>query len=108
MCYLLGRAPVAALLVAMLLHSPALLGASEVETDRQALLRMHQEVLQAHRNNDLDSWMQGEADDYVMVNRGSISTPDKETRRERLAPYLNSTTFTEYRDLVEPMVHLSR
>ena len=107
MCCLLGRTPVTLLLVAMLLLGPAVLCASDQETDRQTLLRLHQEVLQAHRNNDLDTWMESETDDYVMVNRGSISTPDKAARRERLAPYLNSTTFAEYRDLVEPIVHLS-
>jgi hypothetical protein len=42
------------------------------EADQQELLLLHEAVLAAHRDNDLDSWMQDESDDYVMVSRGEI------------------------------------
>lgn len=77
------------------------------DTDRAELLRLHATVLEAHRNNDLDAWMQTETDDYVMVNRGDILMPDKAARRERLGPYPDSTTFTIYEDLVPPIVRIS-
>jgi ketosteroid isomerase-like protein len=77
------------------------------EADQQELLRLHEAVLAAHRDNDLDSWMQDESDDYVMVSRGEIQFPDKKERRAQLGPYLDSTTFHEYADLVEPQVQVS-
>jgi hypothetical protein len=77
------------------------------ESERQTLLRLHQGILDAHRHNDLDAWMDTESDDYVMVSQGEVHTPDKVSRRERLAPYLANTTFRTYEDLVPPIVRIS-
>ena len=106
---LLGLAIAAAFLSATAVLSIAedKVDTTHIENDRQALLHMHETVLAAHRNNDLDSWMQDETDTYVMVNRGEVLHPDKDARRARLGPYLNSTTFHKYADLIEPQVRLS-
>ena len=85
------------------LHSPLTPGPD----DRQLLLQMHRDVLRFHVENDLDSWMARESEDYVSANRGEISRPSIAERRARLQPYLDATTFTEYRDLVEPVVRVS-
>jgi uncharacterized glyoxalase superfamily protein PhnB len=85
------------------LHSPL----TTKPDGRQLLLQMHRDVLRFHLQNDLDSWMANESEDYISANRGEISRPSIAERRARLQPYLDATTFTEYRDLVEPEVRIS-
>ena len=85
------------------LHSPL----SDEPEDEQVLLQLHRDVLRYHMEGDLESWMAGESEDYVSANRGEISRPSVEDRRARLEPYLTATTFTKYRDVVEPVVRVS-
>jgi predicted enzyme related to lactoylglutathione lyase len=75
--------------------------------DRQVLLQMHRDVFRFHLENDLDSWMADESEDYIDANRGEISRPSIAERRAQLQPYLAATSFTDYRDLVEPEVRVS-
>jgi len=114
-----GRVPCRPTFVVLLLLLPWYLGDPSVTTaeqttddgrnaaDRQELLRLHEAVLAAHRNHDVDSWLRDESDHYVVVNRGEIDYPDLEARRALLGPYLQNTIFQEYVDIVEPVVRLS-
>jgi hypothetical protein len=85
---------------------------SEVPTshpsDEQRLLELHQAGLSAHLKGDVDALLAGQADDFVLVNRGEISSPTKEQRRGVLGPYLAGTKFDIYRDIVPPIVKVSR
>lgn len=85
------------------LHSPIL----PAQPDEDVLLGLHRDVLRSHLESDLESWMASESQDYLSVNRGQLQSPSLEERRARLGPYLASTTFSEYRDLVEPVVRVS-
>jgi hypothetical protein len=76
-------------------------------SDRDELLRLHEEVLRAHRESNVDLLLADEPDDYVVANRGEITKPDRKARREMLGPYLKSTKFTTYRDKVPPIVEVS-
>ena len=76
-------------------------------TDKEILLEMHQKVIQAHLDADVDGWLEMETAEYISANRGVISYPTKEARRAGRTPYLQATTFTEYRDMVEPVVKIS-
>jgi hypothetical protein len=71
------------------------------------LLALHQVVLDAHAASDVELLLRDESDDYVVANRGEITTPDKAARRARLGAYLGSTRFTVYRDEVAPVVRVS-
>ena len=75
--------------------------------DATEILRLHKNILRAHMEGDLESWMAQAAEDYVVVSRGMVSFPTKEERAARLGPYLESTTFTEYGDVIEPVVKVS-
>jgi hypothetical protein len=75
--------------------------------DEDVIIRLHEDLLRAHLENDLESWLAAESEDYIMVNRGEISYPTKKERAARLQPYLDRTTFTEYRDLIPPVVRTS-
>jgi hypothetical protein len=79
----------------------------DLEAEKAALLAMHQGVLQAHLDGDVDAWMALEAEAYTSGNRGEITFPTKAERRSWRQPYLAATTFTAYRDLEPPIVEVS-
>lgn len=78
------------------------------QSDKNQLLDLHQKVLTAHLNSDVELLLEDEGDEYVVANRGSVTKPMKEARRNRLDPYLKATRFQEYRDEVPPIVTLSQ
>jgi ketosteroid isomerase-like protein len=85
------------------------IGASGVQqsADEVELLRIHETILDSHRQGDVERWMELEADDYVSVNRGRVTFPTSDARRQMRTPYFASTTFTMYRDLRAPVVRVS-
>ncbi len=82
-------------------------GTTDAASEEQRLLALHEQVLNAHRTGDVDSWMAVEGDRYVSANNGSISFPTTDQRRAGREPYLAATTFTVYRDLRPPVVRVS-
>jgi hypothetical protein len=76
--------------------------------DEQQLLALHQAGLAAHLQGDIDALLAGQADDFILVNRGEISSPSMEQRREFLGPYLAATKFEFYHDALAPIVKISR
>ena len=79
----------------------------DLEAEAELLLGLHERLLEAHRNGDVDSWMALEADDYISANGGTITFPSLTDRRSARDRYLSTTTFTVYRDLRPPIVRLS-
>ncbi len=79
----------------------------DLEAEKEALLAIHQRVLQAHLNGDVDDWMKLEANEYISANRGTISYPSMQQRRQMREGYLGATTFSSYRDLTAPVVTIS-
>ena len=77
-------------------------------SDEQQLLELHKAGLTAHLKGDVDALLARQADDFVLVNRGDISSPTKQQRRAFLGPYLAATKFDFYRDTVAPVVKVSR
>jgi hypothetical protein len=96
------------ILLAAILALAAGLPGQSAPSDEQALLSLHATILRAHRENDLPAWMAAEADRFVLVNRGEITYPTKAERESVMAPYLKKTKFREYRDLVPPIVRVSK
>jgi hypothetical protein len=75
--------------------------------DEAALLVLHRDGIAAHLQNDVDRLLAPESDDYVLVNRGEVSHPDKKARASSLGPYLQSVRFERYADAIEPIVKVS-
>ena len=71
------------------------------------LLALHQAVIDAHATSDVELLLRDESDEYVVANRGEITTPSKAARRARFSAYLGSTKFAVYRDEVAPVVRVS-
>jgi hypothetical protein len=75
--------------------------------DEAALLTFHRDGIAAHLQNDVDRLLAPESDDYVLVNRGEVSHPNKASRAASLGPYLQSVRFERYVDAIEPIVKVS-
>lgn len=71
------------------------------------LLGLHDKVMRAHRDSNVELLLEDEASDYVVANRGEITRPTIQQRRQRLGSYLKASRFSEYKDLVEPVVFVS-
>lgn len=76
--------------------------------DEEALRTLHATVLRAHRESSVAMLLADAAEDFVQANRGEIAHPTPDERRARFASYLGRTTFEEYRDLVDPIVKVSK
>lgn len=79
----------------------------DTSTDEQELLRLHEVVLQAHRDGDLESWMADEAELTLSANGGKVDTLERDQRISARQPYLENTTFSSYRDLIDPIAKVS-
>jgi hypothetical protein len=71
------------------------------------LLRLHREVMNAHRQLSVDMLLRNESASYVVAGRGKVTQPTLEERRARLEKYFGSTRFTEYVDVIPPMAMVS-
>ena len=79
----------------------------DTRDERARLLSLHEQVMEAHRKSDVELLLQSDAEDFVLANRGEISRPSLEQRRQVLGGYLRSVRFAEYVDMVPPVVHVS-
>ena len=75
--------------------------------DRDLLIDLHKKVLKAHLESNVDMLLEDESSDYLVASQGEISRPTLAERKARLGPYLGSTTFESYVDLVPPAVRIS-
>jgi ketosteroid isomerase-like protein len=76
--------------------------------DERRILALHEAGLKAHMDGDIDALLAFQADDFLLVDRGEISTLSKQDVRDFLGPYLASTKFEFYRDKVPPLVKVSQ
>jgi len=74
---------------------------------RREILDLHQQTIDAHWKKDVGFFARHMADDYFAVQNGEIRNPNREEIEAEYERYLTTTTFTEYRDLREPIVGFS-
>jgi ketosteroid isomerase-like protein len=79
----------------------------DLEAIRSEILGLHRADIKAHLNKDVDHLVQGQSADFIAVHSGEVRRPTLGETRAALARYLGSSAFTEYRDLVEPVVGVS-
>jgi hypothetical protein len=80
----------------------------DLDALRAEILDLHRAEIQAHWDKDVDFFVRDISDDYVAVAAGEISPRSVEQIRAQFSSYLNNTTFSEYRDLAEPRVGISK
>lgn len=76
--------------------------------DERRILALHEAGLKAHMDGDIDALLAFQAEDFLLVDRGEISSLSKQDVRDFLGPYLASTKFEFYRDKVPPLVKVSQ
>jgi hypothetical protein len=97
-----AKIPICAVVVAAALRS-SVAWAGPVEE----LRALHEKVMRAHLQSNIDLLLEDEAAEYVVAGRGEVTRPTIAERRARLGPYLDRTRFQEYRDLADPVVSVS-
>ena len=96
-----------ALAICVLLTSCGTTSIAPSRDARAELLALHEDAMQAHRESNVDLLLRAEAPDSVSANRGQITQPTLEARRARFQQYLEATRFSEYVDVVPPIVRVS-
>ena len=75
---------------------------------RSEILDLHRTLIDAHWNKDIDFFTKDISQDYWSVGNGEIRRPTKEEITTQFTDYLNNTTFSEYRDLRDPIIGISK
>lgn len=99
-------------LIAMFALLVAALGVEAVagdstDKDIAELLRLHEEVLEAHRVGDVDLFFSSQTDTVISGGRGEVRYVAEAERRPGMTRYLESAEFEKYQDLIEPIVRVS-
>lgn len=74
---------------------------------KKEILAIHHNLIKAHLEKNPEFFIQNMSDDFVSIKKGDILHPDKEEIQTSMTDYINNTTFTEYKDLQEPIIGLS-
>jgi len=75
---------------------------------RSEIFSKHKAMIEAHLQKDSDHFIKDMADNFMFVQGGDITYPAKDEVKDRMEAYLSTTTFTEYRDLQEPVIGFSK
>ena len=75
--------------------------------DSLALLRLHQRAREAHLAKRADWLVEGQADSLLSVSGGKVSVSLRERVRAGFQPYLDSSTFQAWDDVVPPRIRIS-
>ncbi len=79
----------------------------QIEDDHSRILAEHKRIIDAHMMRDVEGLLECAADDYVLVNRGEVTYPTVDERRQKFSHYFKVTVFSEYKDLIPPIIHIS-
>ena len=80
----------------------------DFEALRREILDLHRKTIDAHWKKDAGHFAAHMADGYFAVQKGEIRRPTRQEIAAEYQRYLATTTFTEYRDLEEPLIGFSK
>jgi hypothetical protein len=80
----------------------------DIEALRSEILDLHKRMIEAHWEKDVGFFSRDISDHYFSVGNGEIRRPAREEIAAEFADYLKTTNFTEYRDLQDPIIGLSK
>jgi hypothetical protein len=81
--------------------------APDLDQLKAEILDLHAAFIDAHLNADVEALLENQADQLYFVTRGDVELRTVEATRALLSEYLQSTVFTEYRDVQGPIVGVS-
>ncbi len=79
----------------------------DTELLRQEILELHRDFIQAHLDKDARFIAEPTSPDYLFVANGLVEKQSASQMEEMLAEYLDSTEFSEYRDVADPIIGFS-
>ena len=80
----------------------------DFEKLRSEILELHKTTIDAHWKKDINFFTKDISENYFSVGNGEIRHKTKKEITEQFTNYLNNTTFSEYRDLQEPIIGFSK
>jgi hypothetical protein len=98
----------AALLAALTLTPLACDRQPDLSALEAEVRRLHAAAIAAHLDGDAAALAAPIAPEYLMVANGAVDTLNAGEVEQMLGAYLAATEFSVYRDLVEPIVGISR
>lgn len=72
------------------------------------ILELHQKLIAAHFDKNLDFFTQGISEKFISVKNGEILRPSLQEISTQVQDYLSHATFSEYRDLQKPIIGFSK
>ena len=75
--------------------------------DIERIREIHEKLLESHLRRDAGGVLGAEADGIIVVSGGEVHFPTREERVSLFERYLGGTEFTEYADLIDPIVRVS-
>jgi hypothetical protein len=80
----------------------------DLDSLRAEILELHRSFIQAHLDKDAAFIARPTSPDYVFVGGGELQRMDAGEMERTLSEYLDSTEFSEYRDVDDPIIGISR
>ena len=80
----------------------------DLEAIKSEILNLHKTLIDDHLNKNIESLVGFYAENYIFVANGEIKKPTVEENRLLFTDYLNNTTFSDYKNLSEPIIGVSK
>lgn len=80
----------------------------DLDKEKAELLRMHRQSREAHFKTDADLLLQNAPEEMISVRDGKIQRSSKAEGQARFAEYFRGAKYTEWDDIEEPIVRISR
>ena len=77
------------------------------EIEKQRILELHNLQREYHFNKDSIAFADQLSENFISVNRGVISRPDKKMTIQRYNNYFSSVEFLKWDDLADPIIRFS-
>lgn len=74
---------------------------------KKEILAIHHNLIKAHLEKNPEFFIQNLSDDFITIKNGDVFHPTKDEIHANMADYIKNTTFTEYKDLHEPIIGFS-
>lgn len=79
----------------------------DLEEETEAVLALHNLQREYHFNKDSVAFVNQLSNDFISVNKGLISQPEKSETLSRYNGYFSSVEFLQWDDVTEPIIRFS-
>jgi hypothetical protein len=80
----------------------------DLEKEKAELLRIHEEERQAHFKTDVELLVAHQAEEFISVSNGKITTEKKQQTRQFFQKYFENAKYFEWNDTEPPIIRISK